>query len=87
MLWLVVRSVALYAAVAVLLLWLANRFVQPLKLRVAVVLAAAPGLLTGWALVTAGVYAPLDIAYQSFPLTAHRSEMGIREHERGCCPT
>ncbi len=83
MLWLVVRSVALYAAVAVLLLWLADRFVQPLKLRVAVLLAAAPGLLTGWALVTAGVYAPLDIAYQSFPLTAHRSEMGIQETRTG----
>jgi len=77
MLLLVLRTVALYAAAAVVTLGLAHRFVQPLRLRVAILLAALPGLLTGGALLTGGVYAPLDIAYGSPPLAAHRSEMRI----------
>lgn len=83
MILLVVRSFALYGATAAVALWLAHRFVQPLRLRTAILLAAVPGILTGGAMATAGVYAPLDIAYHSFPLAAHRSEMGIHGTRTG----
>lgn len=83
MLPLVVRSIGLYAASATLILRLAHRFVQPLRWRTALLLAAAPGLLTGPALVTGGVYAPLDIAYQAPPLAELRSSMGIHGTRTG----
>ena len=44
---LVVRSLAVYAASAALLLWLAHRFVLPVPRRIAFLLAAAPLLFTG----------------------------------------
>jgi len=74
---LIVRSVAVYAATAGVFLWLAHRFVRPLKLAAALALAALPWLFTGPATFTGAIYAPLDIAYDAYPLRALRSEMGI----------
>ncbi len=77
MLLLVVRSIVVYAATAGVFLWLAHRFVRPLKLGAAVALAALPWLFTGPATFTGAIYAPLDIVYDAYPLRALRSEMGI----------
>ena len=74
---LVLRSLAVYGGAASVLLWLARRYVAPVGLRAALVLAAAPLLFTGKAIVTGGVYAPLDIAYEGPPLQAYRREVGI----------
>src|SRR5262245_33392678 len=71
------RLLAVYGASAAAVLWLAHRYVLPLRPAIALLLAVTPALLTGKALVTGGVYAPLDIAYQSDPLLSHRDEMGI----------
>ncbi len=77
MLLLVVRSIVVYAATAGVFLWLAHRFVRPLKLGAALALAALPWLFTGPATFTGAIYAPLDIVYDAYPLRALRSEMGI----------
>ena len=75
---LVVRLLVVYFGSCALFLFLANRFVARVRPRVAILLSLGPFLLTGNAMVTAGVYAPLDIAYQAPPLAAHREELGIR---------
>ena len=76
---LVLRLLAVHFATCAFAVFLANRFVKRIRLPVAVLLSLAPLLLTGKAMLTAGVYAPLDIAYQAHPLAAHREEMGIDE--------
>jgi hypothetical protein len=48
-----------------------------MSFRVSLFLALGPFLLTGRALLTAGVYAPLDIAYQGQPFASYRAEMGM----------
>jgi hypothetical protein len=70
-------SLALYGAAAALALWLAHRFVLPLRLGPAFLLAAAPLLLTGKAFVTGGVYAPVDILYDGDPFQARRAALGL----------
>ena len=70
MLLLVVRSSIVYGATAALLLWLAHRFVLPMRRRVAVLLALAPLLFTGRAMLTGGVYAPIDIVYRAEPFSS-----------------
>ena len=76
---LVLRLLAVYFGTAAAALWLAHRFVSALKLRVAFLLAFGPFLLAGKALVTAGVYGPIDIAYGGYPMESKRGEMGIWE--------
>lgn len=70
--------VAAYAASAAVLLWLAHRFVRPLRLPVAAFIAFCPLLLTGKALVTAGIYAPLDIAFIFEPYASYRVDLGVK---------
>ncbi len=74
---LVARSLAVYGGTAALLLWLAHRWISPLRPRFAVALAALPLLFTGRAMLTGGVYAPLDIVYAVAPFSAHREELGV----------
>ncbi len=76
---LVLRLLAVYFGTCALALFLANRFILRIRPGIAVLLALGPFLLTGKAMLTAGVYAPLDIAYQAHPLAAHREELGIQE--------
>lgn len=76
---LVLRSLAVYLGTCALCFFLVNRFVQRVRPVVAVLIAIGPFLLTGKAMLTGGVYAPLDIAYQALPLAAHRQELGIGE--------
>lgn len=73
----ILGSLALYAASASAFLWLARRFVAPVRLRAGLVLAACPLLFTGKALFTGGVYAPVDIAFDAAPLSAYREELGV----------
>jgi len=65
---LVLRLLAVYFGVVAAALFLANRFVSPIRPWVRVILALGPFLLVGKALLTAGVYAPIDITYQAEPL-------------------
>ncbi len=74
---LVARSLAVYAASAALLLWLAHRFVLPLPRRIAFLLAAAPLLFTGRAIFTGGVYGPIDILYNGYPFGSLRQELSV----------
>ncbi|MDQ5858378.1 MAG: hypothetical protein M3542_08915, partial [Acidobacteriota bacterium] len=74
---LVLRLLAVYFATCALAIFLVKRFVFPVRKRIALLLSLAPLLLTGKAMFTAGVYAPLDIVYQSHPLAARRADMGI----------
>jgi hypothetical protein len=71
------RLLAVYGASTAAVLWIVHRFVMPVRPAIGLLLAVTPTLLTGKALVTGGVYAPLDVAYQSYPLFPHRQEMGI----------
>jgi len=68
-----------YLALAAVLLWATSRFVRPLTLTAALVLAALPCVFTGPALVTAGVYAPIDFPYLTTPLKPLRAEHGLDE--------
>jgi hypothetical protein len=74
---LALRLIAIYGGSAAAVLWLAHRFVRPFPRGVALFLALAPCLLTGKALLTAGLYAPIDIVYDGEPFAAHRAEVGI----------
>jgi hypothetical protein len=74
---LVLRLLTTYFATCALAVFLANRWVSRIRPGMAILLSLGPFLLTGKAMLTAGVYAPLDIAYQAQPLAAHRAEMGI----------
>ncbi|MDP9192487.1 MAG: YfhO family protein [Acidobacteriota bacterium] len=60
----------LYAATAALLLWLTHRFVLPVSWAAALVLFALPPGLVGKALITDGVYGPIDYVYQDAPFKA-----------------
>jgi hypothetical protein len=73
---LVLRLLAVYFATAAAAIFLANRYVSPIRPRVRLFLALAPFLLTGKALLTAGIHAPIDIHYQGPPLSALGKSMG-----------
>jgi hypothetical protein len=73
----VLRSVLVYGGTVAAFAALARRFVMPVRWRTLALLAALPLLFTGRALLTGGVYAPLDIAYNAEPLAARRAAMGV----------
>ncbi len=72
-------SLLLYASTAVILLLFAHRFVARISPVAAIILLLAPLGFTGRALLTGGVYGPLDHAYRSEPLSALKAEYGIGE--------
>ena len=74
---LVVLSLAVYGGTATALLLLAHRFVLPLRRRTALLLAAAPLLFTGRALLTADVYGPIDILYNGYPFGSLREALAV----------
>ena len=53
------------------------RFVTPLSRRAMLVLALLPLCLTGPALLTGRIYAPIDIAYTNEPLASLAEDAGI----------
>jgi hypothetical protein len=71
------RSLAVYGGTAALAILLAHRFVIPVKRHMAVALAVAPLLFTGRAMLTGGVYGPIDILYNAMPFGAHREELHV----------
>lgn len=73
----VIRSLAVYFAACALALFLANRFVRRLSWPIVVFLVCGPWLITGRAMLTGSVYAPIDIAYQAPPLAALKEELGV----------
>lgn len=74
---LVLRCLAVYGGTVAAVLFLAHRYVTPVRLRAAFLLASAPLLFTGKAILSGGVLAPLDIAYQAEPLRALKPEFAI----------
>ena len=68
---------ALYVATAIALVALAHVFIRPLSRAAAIVVIALPLLFTGYALVTGGVYGPIDHPYQSPPLSDLKQQYGI----------
>jgi len=60
-------------------LWLTTRFVRRLTTTAALVLALLPCVFTGKALVTAGVYGPLDLPFRFEPLASYTAEYGMDE--------
>jgi hypothetical protein len=76
---LIVRLLAVYFAMAAGAILVAHRCVSPIRFRVGLTLALAPFLLAGKALVTAGVLAPIDVAYQAQPLSSLAAQMGTEK--------
>src|SRR6185369_14633896 len=58
---LVLRLLGVYFATAAAAIFLANRYVSPIRMGVRLLLAFGPFLLVGKALLTAGIHAPVDI--------------------------
>src|SRR5207344_3299044 len=76
-------SFALYLITALTLLWLAHRFITPLTRRDALLLILLPMLFTGRALLTGGVYAPVDLPYITEPLRDMREPLGVPRPHNG----
>src|SRR5262249_9609828 len=75
----VLRFWAVYGVTAAALLWLAHRFVRPLRWQAAGLLFLGPCLIAGEAMLTGGILAPLDVAYSvGEPLASPPGEMGVQ---------
>lgn len=74
---LVLYTLAVYGGAAAAFLWLARRFVAPLSRRAGLFLAVAPLLFTGKAMLTGGIYAPIDIPYDAPPFLSYRDELRV----------
>ena len=73
----------LYTITAAALLWLAHRFVRPVSHWAAVVIFLIPMTVFGYALVTSRVVAPVDLPYQTVPLSLMKAQYGIEEISPG----
>ncbi|HEX7828435.1 MAG TPA: YfhO family protein [Thermoanaerobaculia bacterium] len=67
----------LYLLTGLALLWLIGRFVRPVSWAAAAVLIAMPLAIVGAAVVTGGVYGPLDHSFQDEPLKAFGAQFGV----------
>jgi hypothetical protein len=74
---LILRSLVVYFGAAAAFIWLARRFVLPVRRRAGLALVAMPFLIAGKAMLTGAVLAPVDIAYGAYPFKALRAEVGI----------
>ena len=74
-------ALAIYGAAAFLALAVTHRWIHPIRPGVALLLAAAPLLLTGRAMLSGGIVAPLDVAYQAQPLHAIAERHGALEEQ------
>jgi hypothetical protein len=73
----------LYLLTSAILLRLAHRCVRPLTRTVAALLILLPFVFCGFALLTNRVYAPIDLAYESQPLTALKAQYGVEHVSTG----
>ena len=76
-------SLLLYVAVAILLLWIAHRALMPLSRAAALVLILLPMCVTGKALLTGGVFGPVDLPYFTEPLRDMRVPLGVAKPHNG----
>jgi hypothetical protein len=76
-------SLLLYLAVALLLLWIAHRALMPLTRAAALVLILLPMCVTGKALLTGGVFGPVDLPYFTEPLRDMRVPLGVAKPHNG----
>lgn len=66
-----------YLLCASALLAIVRRFLLPIQIKAASALLLLPLLSTGPALLTGGVYAPIDVLYNSEPLASYRSDYDL----------
>jgi len=76
-------SLLLYIAAALLLLWIAHRALMPLTRAAALVLILLPMCVTGKALLTGGVFGPVDLPYFTEPLRDMRVPLGVAKPHNG----
>jgi hypothetical protein len=76
-------SFLLYITVALLLLWIAHRALMPLSRVAVVVLVLLPMCITGKALLTGGVFGPVDLPYFTEPLRDMRVVLGVPKPHNG----
>jgi hypothetical protein len=76
-------SFLLYLAVALLLLWIGHRTLMPLSRAAMVVLILLPMCITGKALLTGGVFGPVDLPYFTEPLRDMRIALGVPKPHNG----
>ncbi|MBW3672158.1 MAG: hypothetical protein KY432_10875, partial [Acidobacteria bacterium] len=69
----------LYALTALALLAAVHRLIIRIDRRFGLVLILLPLVITGRALLTGAVYAPVDLAFTSFPLHAMSEEYGVEQ--------
>jgi hypothetical protein len=76
-------SFLLYLIAALLLLWIAHRALMPLARTAAIVLLLLPLCITGRALLTGGVFGPVDMPYVTEPLRDMRVPLGVAKAHNG----
>ncbi len=76
-------ALLLYAATAVVLLWLTHRYVLPLSRAAATLLLLIPFVFTGYALITSRVYAPVDHPWEMVPLNWMKADAGLTSAHNG----
>jgi hypothetical protein len=76
-------SLTLYIAMALLLLWIAHRALMPLSRVAVVALILLPMCITGKALLTGGVFGPVDLPYFTEPLRDMRVVLGVPKPHNG----
>src|SRR6266498_66475 len=75
MMWAIVGPPVVYVATCLTLAKVVHRWILSLRAPVVLFLVLAPLALTGKALLTGGVYGPIDIPYQAPPLSVYAQEM------------
>jgi len=76
-------SLLLYLAAAILLLWISHRALTPISRAAAIVLLLLPMCITGRALLTGGVFGPVDLPYFTEPLHDMRLPLGVDKPHNG----
>jgi hypothetical protein len=76
-------SFLLYVATALLLLWFARRELMPVSRGAALALLLLPLCMTGRALLTGGVFGPVDLPYLTEPLRDMRVPLGVPKPHNG----
>jgi hypothetical protein len=76
-------SFLLYITVALLLLWIAHRALMPLSRAAVFALILLPMCITGKAMLTGGVFGPVDLPYFTEPLRDMRVPLGVAKPHNG----
>jgi hypothetical protein len=76
-------AIFLYLPVAIALIALWHRCIQPIRTAAAIVLVLLPFCFTGRALLTGRVYGPIDLPYMSEPLLDYTQENGLERRPTG----